>query len=317
MKNKKILIIGSSGFLGQEVTREFIAKGINVIGIDPKKSDFAHPNFKEINEMLTLEAKTTGVKFQEISHIVNCAALLPYGAKKANLQNINIGNTKAVLTILSDFPEVRLVHISSSSVYGKPKNLPVNKNTELDPLDEYAKSKLEAENLIVNRLSKDRYAIVRPRTILGKGRSGIFAILFKLISKRIPIPMPNRGTQIVQFVHVKDLAQLVVHLTVNNISGIWPAGSIKPDHLLKALKELEKVNALKIRFIYIPTSVFVGVGKFLVFFRVTKFTLWHFKTFPASNYFDPIWKPMDFEYKFTSTEALIDSYANFFERGLK
>ena len=43
--------------------------------------------------------------------------------------------------------------------------------------------------------------IVRPRTILGHGRLGIFQILFKWIKQGKNIPVLGQGDNIYQFVH--------------------------------------------------------------------------------------------------------------------
>ena len=73
--------------------------------------------------------------------------------------------------------------------------------------------------------------LIRPRTIMGVSRKGIFEIFFKLIKYNIPIPLPNRGRQIIQFVDVNDLSRLILHIGINKISGSWPAGAPNPKSL--------------------------------------------------------------------------------------
>ena len=53
-------------------------------------------------------------------------------------------------------------------------------------------------------------SIIRPRTILGHGRLGIFSILFDWISKGVNIPVLNNGENIYQFVHAEDLASACI-----------------------------------------------------------------------------------------------------------
>ena len=87
-------------------------------------------------------------------------------------------------------------------------------------------------------LNNNLYSVVRPRTILGKNRKGIFEIFFNLIKFNIPIP--NKGMQKIQFVEVEDLARLIIHIGTNRISGDWPAGAPNPQSLINHMKNLTK-----------------------------------------------------------------------------
>ena len=74
-----------------------------------------------------------------------------------------------------------IVHMSSSAVYGIPQYCPIDENTPLKPIEIYGKAKLEGENYI-RKICEDAdlpLIIIRPRTILGQGRLGIFHILIR------------------------------------------------------------------------------------------------------------------------------------------
>ena len=63
--------------------------------------------------------------------------------------------------------------------YGIPKKNPVNEQSETIPKEDYGRSKLEAEQVCYDPKYKDLdITIIRPRTIMGHGRLGIFEILF-------------------------------------------------------------------------------------------------------------------------------------------
>ena len=49
---------------------------------------------------------------------------------------------------------------------------------------------------------------MRPRTILGHGRLGIFGILFDWIADGADVPVLGDGDNVYQFVHADDLAGL-------------------------------------------------------------------------------------------------------------
>jgi dTDP-glucose 4,6-dehydratase len=85
------------------------------------------------------------------------------------------------------------------------------------PLGEYGLSKLATEELC--RRYRDRgmmITIFRPRLIIGPGRLGILAKLFKLIDAHLPVPMIGPGQNQYQFISVFDCASAAV--------AAWQAG---------------------------------------------------------------------------------------------
>src|SRR4029453_1845656 len=72
-------------------------------------------------------------------------------------------------------------------------------------------AKADAEALCVRYAGEGLdVAIVRPRTILGHGRLGIFHILFEWISEGANVPVLGRGDNVYQFIHADDLADACV-----------------------------------------------------------------------------------------------------------
>jgi nucleoside-diphosphate-sugar epimerase len=300
-----ILVTGSSGFLGSKVVELGIKGNLKVIGIDLKPPTFDHGmNFQfiqmDVNEIDSINA-------EDLSFIVHTASSLPYGNSTSAFEQNNIEAAKKI----SEFAKAKnafLVEIGSSSVYGKPKTIPVSIKTEVSPLDSYARSKLQAEKEIQKILPPDSYAIIRPRTILGNGRTGIFTIFFNLILRALPIPLPNNGNQVIQFVHVQDLSNLSLYIGRRKISGIWPAASPDPRRLRDYLLNLADVYQLRINYLPINPAVFEKVGGLLHQLKLTKFTPWHFGAFPYDNYVTAEWKPEGFDYSYSCQQAFNETF---------
>jgi nucleoside-diphosphate-sugar epimerase len=300
-----VLVTGSSGFLGSRVVKLALEEGFTVVGIDlraPAQLPQGAFQFIEIDINSIYDVLQTKFDF-----IIHTASSLPYGGSLDNFWQNNVMAAKAV----AEFTKASnsfLVEVGSSSVYGKPLTLPVDASTQLSPLDDYARSKLKAEEVVASILDVESYCVVRPRTILGSGRHGIFGIFFMLISRSYPVPLPNSGKQIIQFVHVDDLASLCLFLGSKKIGGVWPAASPEPLPLRSYLMNLVETHKLQIRIIPIPSRLFVLFGTIAYRLRLTKFTPWHFGAFPFSNFVSETWKPRGFEYKFTSTRAFEETY---------
>jgi len=302
---KTVLVTGSSGFLGSQVVKLAMQSGFRVIGIDrvkPKEVD------SEYFEFWQLDVNNLPIQIShEIEFIVHTASSLPYGNSKNDFEANNIEAAKLISRIAKE-NDAFLVEIGSSSVYGRPEELPVTPLTPLRPLDAYAESKAKAEEIIQKTLPESNFCIIRPRTILGTGRAGIFSIFFSLISGNLPVPLPNSGRQIIQFVHVEDLAALSIYLGRNKINGIWPAASPAPKPLRDYLKQVSLEFHIPIRYIPIQPIIFKVLGGLAYKLKITKFTPWHFGAFPYGNFVDDNWKPEGFEYMHTSSSAFEETY---------
>ena len=282
-----------------------LAKNFSVIGLDikPPVKEYS-TNFVFLNLDITEIENKTLPKFDFIIH---AASILPYGNSIELFEKNNVDATVAVSRFASA-SETFLVEIGSSSVYGRPTTLPVSKSTPLSPMDAYARSKLQAELEVGKILKPNSYAVIRPRTILGQGRGGIFDIFFGLINRSLPIPLPNSGRQIVQFVHVRDLASLSLYLGQNRIAGIWPGASPEPKSLLSYLQDLESKFKLEVRFIPLNAWLFKSIGGLAYRLRMSKFTPWHFGAFPYDNYVSDDWIPQGFTYHFTCQQAFNETF---------
>ena len=310
--SQNILITGSSGFLGLQLCSILSKSSHKITALDIKQPEekFENINYEisSINEYLV---NNVG-KMKEFNLIIHTASILPFKSNKDELIETNVLTTLNLVKHISNLQNTFLIYISSSGVYGKPSKIPITKNTKFNPLDLYAQTKITSEDNIKKYLAKDSFAIIRPRTILGNNRKGIFEIFFKLIKYNIPIPLPNSGIQKIQFVEVEDLARLIVHIGENKTSGEWPAGAPEPDSLINHLNSLGEKIDKKITTFNVNPKLFYFLGVLLIKLRIINFTKWHFGSFPYDFYFDSKWKPIEFEYQSSCEETFLKSAQTYF-----
>ena len=176
-----ILVTGSSGYLGSSIC-EFLSKtNHNVTGIDIKSPEIEYENLNYVVGSLESFINTDKSLLKSFDLIIHSASVLPYKGKKNELVDTNINTTKLLVDNIVNNESLYFIYISSSGVYGNPKDLPIDKGTELNPLDLYAKTKISSETYIQENIDEKRFSIVRPRTILGEDRGGIFTIFFSFI----------------------------------------------------------------------------------------------------------------------------------------
>ena len=77
--------------------------------------------------------------------VFHLAAAVPLTRAGRTFQDINLGGTRNVLDAAVKHKISRVVHVSTSAVYGVPRELPINENSPFNPLGQYGRAKLQAE----------------------------------------------------------------------------------------------------------------------------------------------------------------------------
>ena len=174
----KLIITGCCGHIGSYITEKInlISKIKEVILIDNLKSNRFHSLFnlsKKNNYKfyhLDLSQKGSLDKFKNSSYLIHCASMTN-AENSFKVKNEMFENNLNCMKTVVEFCEknnVKLIHLSSTSVYGKQTKL-VDENCEkkyLKPQSPYAKIKLIEEN-ILKKNKKINYTTFRLGTITG------------------------------------------------------------------------------------------------------------------------------------------------------
>lgn len=148
---KKILILGSSGTLGNSLVK-ILKKKYNVFhnGLIKRKI-----NFNSKNKLAKLIKKTNP------NLIINCAAIinLDYCEKnKKNTKKINVDLLKNIFLVKKKNKlNFKLIQISTDQMYNRKNNLPSRENSLTYIFNEYTKQKLQSEKIC----KKNRALILR------------------------------------------------------------------------------------------------------------------------------------------------------------
>ena len=135
-------------------------------------------------------------------------------APEGEYDSINAGGTAVVCRLARELGVRRLVHVSSSTVYGAPRRgrdqpyAELPECTPLAPAHPYSRSKHAAEQAVRDAARAGLDAVIlRPRVVVGPGRAGVFGLLFQLVAAGLPVPLPGGGRNRFQFTAVDDLVQ--------------------------------------------------------------------------------------------------------------
>jgi len=311
---KTHLVTGGSGFLGNLIVQKLINDNQNVIVLDIWKS----PNLnKKVKFILgsVLDENILKIAMKGVDIVHHNAALVPLTKSGKEFWNINVNGSELVAKIALTNNIESFIHMSSSALYGNPI-CPINNNTLLKPIEIYGESKLEGEKRVKKILNNSnvKLVIIRPRTILGEGRLGIFQILFEWISQNKNVYTIGNGKKLFQFIHAHDLMDFYMIILEKNLSGSFNLGTpefgeLKSDleYLINAVNSKSKVKSLPEKFTILSL-------KFLDLIKLSPLAPWHYLTYHKEFYFETKsllklgWEP-----KYGNKEMLLESYNWFLE----
>jgi nucleoside-diphosphate-sugar epimerase len=211
LSGKQYLITGGSGFLGCHLSEELLRRGADVRTIDIApleepgligKVDAVLGDVRDEHAMMKA--------LQGVDRVIHAAAALPL-ASAQEIRSTNIGGTGTVLKAVRDQGKSRMVHISSTAVYGVPEKHPIDEEDEKVGVGAYGESKVLAEELVQDfRDQGSVISTIRPKTFIGTGRLGVFQILFDWVQKGARIPIIGSGENRYQLLEVKDLVDAIL-----------------------------------------------------------------------------------------------------------
>ena len=303
------LVTGGSGFLGNLIVKKLVEKGESVRVLDiwdsPDRPESVEYFEADIRDRRKVAIAMKGVKI--VHHNVALVPLTKSGKKfwEVNVVGSKIAAEEAVKSNVNAF-----IHMSSSALYGVPQ-CPINNNTQTKPIEIYGKGKLAGE-IAAEKACKEgglSFISIRPRTILGEGRLGIFQILFQWISEGKNVYTIGNGNIKFQFVHAHDLMDFYMLALKHKKPGKYNVGSsqfgtLREDleYIIDKARSSSKVKSL-------PEKLSISALKILDSLGLSPLAPWHYLTYSKPFYFDV--KPlidMGWIPKYSNREMLLESY---------
>ena len=191
------------------------------------------------------------------------------------------------------------------------------------PVENYGKSKKLGEDECLKLISKGHnICIIRPRTVIGGNRLGLFSYLFDWISSGIDVPVLNNGDNKYQFVNLNDFCEAVILATLNEYIGDLNIGSSKFDTIKNNLENLILQTKSKSKIKNLDQSILFKTANMMQKLNLLPLQDYHFKAYGAPIYFDnsKTKKILNWSPKFSDLDSLKESYTFFlknFENGKK
>jgi nucleoside-diphosphate-sugar epimerase len=200
---RTVLVTGGSGYFGSSLVKRCLAEGdrVRVLDLNPSHTE-AESVVADVRDRVAVREACEGVDL-----VLHNVAQVPLARDRELFWTVNVTGTGNVLRAARAAGVAKVVHTSTSAIYGIPEHNPVTEETTPQPLEAYGRAKLEAEMLCRKAAEEGLdVSIIRPRTILGHGRLGLMAILFELVAEGAPVFVFDGGHNHYQLVQADDLA---------------------------------------------------------------------------------------------------------------
>jgi nucleoside-diphosphate-sugar epimerase len=204
------LVTGGAGFLGINLVRHLLARGDEVVSLD--REPFDYPEHARVVEVRGDIRKRDDVlrAARGCDVVVHAAAALPLYSPP-EIHSIDVDGTRVVLDVAKAVGCARVVHISSTAVYGVPDHHPLVEADPMHGVGPYGNAKVAAERVCTAaRREGQVITIMRPKSFVGPERLGVFALMYDWAREGRDFPILGRGTNRYQLLDVEDLCTAIV-----------------------------------------------------------------------------------------------------------
>jgi nucleoside-diphosphate-sugar epimerase len=311
----RALVTGGTGFLGAHLAGALAAAGheVRTLDVNPPEDAGAHEFVQA--DVRDAEAVRRAVRGCDV--VVDNAALVPVTrASEAEYRSVNVDGCRVTLDAAGE-AGAYVLHISSSAIYGVPAELPVSTETPFTPFEPYGRSKAEAERLVEARRAGGLVvASLRPRTLLGEGRLGLFDVIFARVRAGRRVPLFGRGDNRVQMCDVDDFCEAALAAIERRATGDYNIGSAGFGSVRDDLEGLIARVGSRARLQPVPIWAIRGVLRPLDAIGRSPFNEWHWRSAPESFYFDisRARDELEWEPRRTNVDALENAYGHYVRR---
>ena len=310
-----VLVTGGAGYFGTILVDRALARGDTVKVLDLNRPDQRdQPVEAIVADVRDRDAVQEACRGVDVVH--HNVAQVPLAKDRELFESVNVLGTANVLLAARDAGVRKVVHTSSSAIFGVPDANPVTEDTPGKPLEAYGRAKLEAEALCREAAASGvDVTIIRPRTILGHGRLGIMAILFEFVAEGAPVFVLGGGANTYQFVHADDLADACLLAADRPGATTYNIGATEFGTMRQLLQALVDHAGTGSRVRSLPAAPAKAGMRALSLVGQAPFAPYHWLMYAESLWFDTTkartelgWEPTH-----SNASALIESYEWFLQ----
>ena len=269
---KKILILGASGFIGQNLYLYFKKKNYKVFGtyLNKPVKNSGKKNIFKCNLANYNEIKSISDKIKNIDVIINAAAITSGAKDIINSPHIHVNDNAIInsnITKLSFEKKIKHVIMMSCSVM-YPSSLKKLKETDHQDFQRiypkyfggaWMKIFMEKNSEFYSSLKRSKFTVIRHSNTYGPydkydlEKSHVFgATIAKTMNAKKTIKVWGEGTEIRDFLYIDDLCRFIEMAIKkqNNSFEIYNVGSGKGISIKNLVKKVIEKSKKKLKIVY-------------------------------------------------------------------
>jgi nucleoside-diphosphate-sugar epimerase len=269
----KVTVTGACGFIGSHLTKQLIERGFHVVGVDCLDDNLYSRSVKEsrlkaLKQLSNFDFANINIATDELDSsigdskfVFNLAAIpgqvLSWKLFDKYVES-NILGTKKVIDSCIRNKVTKIIHASTSSVYGKFAVGDELQDTK--PISPYGITKLAAENLLFALTSSNNldFTILRYFSVYGPGQRPDMAIQKFLTAIKMgqEINITGDGTQKRDITYVQDVVEATISASsITEKKQIFNISGGKQFTLNQIIDECFNVSGLKSKINYVDRPI--------------------------------------------------------------
>jgi nucleoside-diphosphate-sugar epimerase len=310
--NDVVFLTGGAGFLGINLVRYLLPRVKEIVSFD--LAEFDYPERHQVRAIRgdIRDERALHDAMAGSTIVVHCAAALPSYSDR-EIMSTEVDGTRNVLRAAEAHAIPRVVHISSTAIYGRNVQ-GTTEDGEFQIFGAYAEAKVLAERECAAFRARGLCVpVLRPKTFIGPERLGIWAILFDWAHSGCGFPMIGPGGNRYQLLDVEDLCDVIgATMTrpaeiVNDVFNVGAKsfGTMREDFqaVLDRAGHGKRVRAL-------PAGPIIATLKVLERLKLSPVYEWVYETAAADSYVSitRAEQRLGFQPRFSNIDALIRNY---------
>jgi len=256
--NKIVLVTGADGFIGSHLVEMLVTQGHEIIALSQYNSFNNWGWLEDVNCKSMIEVLTGDIRdphfckhiTKDVDIIFHLAALIaiPYSyIAPDSYVDTNIKGTLNICQAARENGNIRVIHTSTSEVYGTAQYVPIDENHPLQPQSPYSATKIAADAMAMSFFNAFELpvTIARPFNTYGprqSARAVIPAIITQIASGMKEIKLGD-VTPTRDFNYVEDTCNGFIALaessnTIGEVVNIGSNFEISVGDTLNIIKEL-------------------------------------------------------------------------------
>jgi nucleoside-diphosphate-sugar epimerase len=318
MASKRFLITGGAGFLGINLTRYLLDRGHQVTTLDIADFDYPERDRVTIVKGDIRDRAAVDRAMQGVAIAVHTAAALPL-YKPADILSTDIDGTRTVLQSAAAHHVERMIHISTTAVYGIPDHHPLLETDRVDGVGPYGEAKVKAEQICEEfRAEGLCVPIIRPKSFVGPERLGIFAMLYDWAKDGKGFPIPGSGKNPYQLLDVEDLCEaiyLCATLERERVNDTFNIGAKEFTTIREDFQAVLDAAGFRKKIVPFPAAPMVWALTVLEKLKLSPVYKWAYGTITEESFvsIEKAEQVLGFKPRYSNKDALVRNYRWYLE----